>query len=196
MFLFSPFLASPFFTLSFFVSLSLSLLLFIFSFLPVSHVSFWFLFFVFVLFASCFKMLFFILFFCLLSSFVLNQNIGFVFDLHLVFLLLFFVLLSRHFSDFWLPIKKNIFPKNGYCKKPKMKNAEKKQIFFTRAVVTGNKLGPVLTQLFGHLFFCKRSSSFYRENEIFNNKQMDQLLTQKGQTLDQSCIYIYIFILY
>ena len=65
------------------LSLSLSLSLSFFSFfLPVSHVCFWFLLFVFV---SCFKMLF---CFCFSACcFVLNHNIRF-FALHLVFLLL------------------------------------------------------------------------------------------------------------
>ena len=49
------FFGPPPFSLSLYLSLSCS---FLSSFLPVVHVCFWFLFFLFVLFASCFKMLF------------------------------------------------------------------------------------------------------------------------------------------
>ena len=112
LFLFSLFWASPFLpflflclSLSLYLSLSLSLVLFFRpSFQFFSMFCFWFLLFLFVLFASWLKMLFsfFFFFFCLLSCFVLNHHVWYIFALHLVFLLLFFVFVALVFCNFFI----------------------------------------------------------------------------------------------
>ena len=75
----------------------------------VSHFCFWFLFFVFVLFVTCFKM-FLCFCFCSLLSCFLNHKIRCPYALHLVFLLFFWfvVFWSFVFLDFWLPIKRHL----------------------------------------------------------------------------------------
>ena len=76
-----PFWASPFFTFSFFVSLLFFLFFLSFLFLiSVSGSCFLFFFYLFL-----FQDVILFMFFCLLSCFVLNQNISCVFPLHLVF---------------------------------------------------------------------------------------------------------------
>ena len=116
LFLFSLFWTSPFFSFSFFVSLSCS---FLSSLLPVFHFCFWFLLFLSVYLFFSFKLFFcFFFFFCLLSCFVLNHKIWFVFALHRVFLLCLFYFIALvfcYFFDFWKPIK-NISETNGNSK--------------------------------------------------------------------------------
>ena len=102
LFLFSLFGPPPF-SLSLSLSLSCS---FLSSFLSVSHFCIWFLLFLFVLFAFLFQdvtlFLFFFFFFCLLSCFVLNHKISFLFPLHLVFYCCcFFVFVALVFCYFF-----------------------------------------------------------------------------------------------
>ena len=140
------FLGLPlFFPFSFFVSL-----LFFSFFLP-SCFSFLFLVLAFSFCFVCFLVqdVILFLFFCLLSCFVLNHHVWFLFALHLVFLLLFFVFVALvfcNFFDFWLPIK-NISQKFGNCKKPKNEKCRKKDTG-TRAVSTGVLTNSVF------FFFC------------------------------------------
>ena len=70
-----------------------------------------------------------LLFFCLLSCFILNRRIRFSYCCHPVFLLSFvFVFLwSFVFLDFWLPIK-NISPKIGNSENPKYEKCRKTDI--------------------------------------------------------------------
>ena len=70
-------------------------------------------------------------FFCFLSCFVLNHHVGFLFALHLVFWLLFFVLLALLFCCFLIfgNLSKNFSEKMEIPKIAKMKNAEKKRTF-------------------------------------------------------------------
>ena len=124
LFLFGFFWASPFFIFSFFVSLSLSLSCFCpSSFLPVSHVSFWFLFFVFVLFASCFKMLF---WFCFLIVVLLCSEslylIWFCFASYFLGVVV-FVFVVFVFS-FLASYQKTSLKTLGIAKKTKKTNAE------------------------------------------------------------------------
>ena len=132
---FLAFLGPLFFSFSLFVSL-----VFFSFFLPLC---FSFLYLVLALsfcFVCFFQAVLLFLFFCLLSCFVLNHNLRFVFALHLVscccccwFLLrsyLFFIFLDTYQKHLW---KKNMeMPKTA-----KMKNAEIKTDTLTRTVSTG-----------------------------------------------------------
>ena len=113
------------------VCLSLSLSLscsFLVSFLSVFHFCLWFLLFLFVLFAFFFEVVLWFLLFCLLSCFVLNHNISFVFALHLLpsFCSCFLFCLLWFFGIFWfLGNQSKTFKKAEIEKTAKMKNAEK-----------------------------------------------------------------------
>ena len=82
----------------------------------------------------CFKMLFWFCFFVflLVVLFVCNHHVGFIFALHLVFLLLLLFFCSSCFPillcfDFWKPVK-NISEKMEIAKTAKMTNAEKRTV--------------------------------------------------------------------
>ena len=111
---------------------------FISSFLPVSRFCFWFLLFLFVLFAFLFQDVILLLFF-VLSCFVLSHDVWFIFALYLVFLLLLLSVVSVAFicCNFWIlaTYQKTSLKTWKLQKKTKMKNAEKKAIL-TRAVST------------------------------------------------------------
>ena len=122
---------------SFSLSLSLSCF-FLSSFLPVSHVSFWFLLFVLVLFAFCFKMFF---CFCFSACCLVLSRIT-ILDLFLFCSLfssrcfcLFLLLWCLLFLEFGLLVK-NISQTFGNCKKTKRKMQNANDIL-KRAVSTG-----------------------------------------------------------
>ena len=160
MFLFSLFLASPF-SLSLSLSLSLSIYIYIYIYLSLSLLYFLssFLFLISIS-GSCFLFCFvcflfqdviLFLFFCLLSSFVLNQNIisftfASCFFVVVVFVFCFCCFGVCYFFEFWLPIKKHLSKKWKF-ENPKMKNAEKTDIL-TRTVCTGVFTNSVLFFLF------------------------------------------------
>ena len=135
LFILSLFGASSFFTFFFFVSL-----VFFSFFLPFC---FSFLYLV-LAFSFCYVSFIFLgvllfLFFCLLSCFVLNHNLRFVFALHLGFLiLLFFVFVAFIFCYFLIfgNLSKTSLKKNmEILKTTRIKNAEKD--ILTRAISTG-----------------------------------------------------------
>ena len=105
----------------------------------------------------------FVVVFCLLSCFVLNHNIWYVFALHIVFLLLCFCCFGIFVNFGYL--SKNIPQKTGYCKKKKKANNEtcrnKKTDIFTRVVSTG-----VLTNSVFFLFGVSLKFACFAENTI------------------------------
>ena len=148
LFLFSLVWASPFFSFS--LSLSLSCY-FLSSLLPVFSSLFLVLSFSFCL--ACFLvedvMLFF--FFCLLSSFVLNHHVWFIFALYLVFFfLLFLVFVAFIFCNFlnFGHLSKNLWKNWKLQKKnPKMKNAQKRTFW-------QEQLAQVCSQIVSFFLFC------------------------------------------
>ena len=145
---FLAFLGPPPFSLS--LSLSLSFLLFFSSFLSVFHFCIWFLFFLFFLFCLFFIqvdlqflfLFFFFYDFCLLSCFVLNHNLKFVFVLHLVFLLLFLVFVAFIFCYFFMfgNLSKTSLKKKKHGNSKNSKNEKcrktKKTDILTRTIST------------------------------------------------------------
>ena len=115
-------------------------------------------------------MLFF--FFCLLSSFVLNHHVWFIFALYLVFFFLLFLVFVAfifcNFLDFGY-LSKNISEKLDIAKNPKMKNAQKKDIL-TRAVSTGVLTNSVFFSFLCFFKFCIFCWKHYK-NRGFSQKK-------------------------
>ena len=82
-----------------------------------------------------------------------------VFRIRILDLFLLWIMFSCCFFCFWLPINKYL-SKSGYCKKTKMKNAEKTDMF-TRAVRTG-----VLTNRVFFLFCVSLNFACFAESTI------------------------------
>ena len=82
-------------------------------------------------------------------------------------------------------------------KRPSVKNWSKLALK-TGPSMLRNKIGPVLTLemglLFLFIFFLEKSSSFYRENEIFKTKNKKQKIWTSFLTLEKAKAYIYIYI--
>ena len=153
--LFGPPLFFPF---SFFVSLSCY---FLSSFLPVFSSLVLLLYFSFCL--VCFLVQDVVFLFCLLSSFVLNHHVWFIFALYLVFFfLLFLVFVAFIFCIFGIlaTYQKTSTEKFGNCKKNKNEKCTKKDIL-TRAVCTG-----VLTNSVFFSFLCFFKFCNFAENTI------------------------------
>ena len=179
--LFSPFLASHF-SLSLYLPVSCP---FLSSFLAVSHVSFWVLLFVFVLFAFSFELLF--CFCCSVCDFalfgitILDIYIyiffflgggGFASCFIVVFRVSYFDILL--FFDFWLPIK-NISQKIWKFQKPKNEKCRKTDIL-TRAVRTVVFTNSVFFSFLCFFKFCIFAESWkhYKNRGFSPQKEQQQ----------------------